>query len=131
MTTDPIANMLVAMKNSAMVSKKTVTVPFSNIKYAIAQCLKEHGYIVEASKKTQKKNTPVIEMELSFNNGASRLNDVKRVSKPSRRVYMGIHDLRPVKNGHGMIVLSTPKGILSDKQAKKEQVGGEALFMIW
>jgi small subunit ribosomal protein S8 len=131
MTTDPIANMLVTMKNGARVSKNTVIVPFSNIKQAIAQCLKEHGYVVEVSKKTQKKNIPVLEIELAYNDGAAKIHDVKRLSKPSRRMYMGIHDLFPVKNGHGIVVLSTPKGILSDKQAKKEQVGGEALFMIW
>lgn len=119
------------MKNGSRVSKDVVTVPFSNIKFAIAQCLKEHGYITEVSKKTQKKNVPVIEIALAYTGEDSRIHDVKRVSKPSRRVYMKIHDLRPIKNGHGMVVLSTPKGILSDKQAKKEQVGGEALFMIW
>lgn len=131
MTTDPISNMLVAMKNSARVSKPSVVVPFSGIKYAIAMCLKDHGYVTEVSKKTQKKNIPVLEIELAYTDGAAKLHDVKRVSKPSRRVYMGLQDLRPIKNGHGITVLSTPKGILSDKQAKKEQVGGEALFMIW
>lgn len=131
MITDPIANMLVTMKNGARVSKGSVVVPFSGLKLAIAQCLKEHGYVTEVSKKTQKKNIPVLEIELAYADGSARIHDVKRVSKPSRRVYMGIHDLRPVKNGHGMLVLSTPKGILSDKQARKEQVGGEALFMIW
>jgi small subunit ribosomal protein S8 len=131
MTTDPIANMLVSMKNASRVSKDRVVVPFSSLKYAIAQCLKDNGYIVEVSKKTQKKNIPVIEIELAYPEGASKIHDVTRMSKPSRRVYMGIQDLHPVKNGHGMVVLSTPKGIMSDKQAKKEQVGGEALFMIW
>jgi small subunit ribosomal protein S8 len=131
MTTDPIANMLVTMKNGAMVSKDTVVVPFSNIKYAIAQCLKEHGFVTEVSKKTQKKNIPIIEISLAYEGAGPKIHDVKRMSKPSRRMYMGTHDLRTVKNGHGIVVLSTPKGILSDKQAKKEQVGGEALFMIW
>lgn len=131
MVTDPISNMIISMKNSALVSKDTVVVPFSKLKHAIAQCLKDNGYIAEVSKKTEKKNVPVLEIELAYNGGASRIHDVKRLSKPSRRTYMSVHDIRPVKNGHGMIVLSTPKGILSDKQARKEMVGGEALFMIW
>jgi small subunit ribosomal protein S8 len=131
MVTDPIANMLVSMKNSAAVSKETVVVPFSSIKYAIAQCLANHGFIASASKKTQKQNISVLEINLAYNEQGAKIHDVKRISKPSRRVYFGVRDLTSVKNGHGITVLSTPKGILSDKDAKKEQVGGEALFMIW
>ncbi len=131
MVTDPISNMIISMKNGALVSKKTVVVPFSKLKYAIAQCLKEQGYITEASKKTEKNNVPVLEMTLAYHGDAPRIHDVKRMSKPSRRTYLGVHDIRGVKNGHGMVVLSTPKGILTDKQARKEMVGGEALFMIW
>ncbi|HWC57458.1 MAG TPA: 30S ribosomal protein S8 [Candidatus Paceibacterota bacterium] len=131
MTTDPIANMMVSMKNGALVSKKTVVVPFSKIKYAIAQCLKEHGYIAEVAKKTEKKNIPVLELTLAYDEGGAKIHDVQRLSKPSRRTYMAVHDIHSVKNGHGMIVLSTPKGIMSGAQARKEVVGGEALFMIW
>lgn len=131
MVTDPISNMIISMKNGALVSKESVVIPFSKLKYAIAQCLKENGYVSDVSKKTEKKNIPVIEISLAYNGALSKINDVKRISKPSRRTYLGVHDIRPVKNGHGMMVLSTPKGILSDKQARKEAVGGEALFMIW
>jgi small subunit ribosomal protein S8 len=128
---DTIANMLIAMKNGSAVSKQSVVVPFSNIKYAIAQCLEKGGFVAGVSKKTEKKNIPVLEIALAYSDTGAKIHDVKRISKPSRRVYMGIRDIRPVKNGHGMVVLSTPKGILSDKDARKEQVGGEALFMIW
>lgn len=128
---DTLANMLVSMKNGSAVEKGTVVVPFSNIKYAIAQCLQNNGFIAGASKKTEKKNVPILEINLAYTAEGAKIHDVKRISKPSRRVYMGVRDMRPVKNGHGMIVLSTPKGIMSDKEAKKEQVGGEALFMIW
>ncbi|MCC6198960.1 30S ribosomal protein S8 [Candidatus Nomurabacteria bacterium] len=128
---DTIANMLISMKNGSAVSKEKVVVPFSNVKYAIAQCLEKSGFIAGASKKTEKKNVPVLEIDLAYTDGVAKIHDVKRLSKPSRRVYMGMRDLRPVKNGHGIVVLSTPKGILSDKDARKEQVGGEALFMMW
>lgn len=131
MVTDPISNMLVSMKNSSAVAKGTVVVPFSSVKYAIAQCLQQHGFISSVSKKTQKNNVPVLEINLAYAGDGAKIHDVKRISKPSRRVYMGVRDIRPVKNGHGLMVLSTPKGILSDKDARKEQVGGEALFMIW
>ncbi len=119
------------MKNGARVSKHSVTIPFSKLKYAIAQCLKENGYLADVSKKTEKKNVPVLELQLAYNGGVSRITDVKRLSKPSRRTYMGVHEIHQVRNGHGMLVLSTPKGIMSDKDARKEQVGGEALFMVW
>jgi len=119
------------MKNASMVSKDRVVIPFSAMKYSIAQCLKEHGFVGDVSKKTEKNNVPVIEIGLLYKDGAAKIHDVARISKSSRRVYMGMRDLRPVKNGHGLTILSTPKGILSDKQAKKELVGGEALFKIW
>jgi small subunit ribosomal protein S8 len=116
---DKIANMIITMKNASMVSKETVVVPFSNIKYAIAQCLKEQGFIVNVSKKTEKNNVPVLEIQLAY------------TPEGPRRMYSGAKELRPVKNGHGITVLSTPKGILSDKQARKEMVGGEVLFTMW
>ncbi|HVY35844.1 MAG TPA: 30S ribosomal protein S8 [Candidatus Paceibacterota bacterium] len=129
--TDPIANMLVAIKNGSAVEKGAVTVPYSALKHAIAECLRESGFVAGVSKKTEKNNVPVLEIALAYNESGAKVHDVKRLSKPSRRLYVGMRDLRPVKNGFGMTVLSTPKGILSDKVAKKEQVGGEALFMIW
>ncbi len=119
------------MKNGAVVSKRSVVVPFSSVKSAIAKCLQDHGFIAGFSKKTEKNNVPVLEIELAYPGGVSKISDVKRISKPSRRVYMGVHDIHTVKNGHGITVFSTPKGILSNKEAHKEQVGGEALFMIW
>lgn len=131
MTTDPIANMIISLKNAAQVQKETVVVPFSNIKLAIARCLEQNGYLTQSQKKTEKKNMPVIEMKLKLDHLGAAIHEVKRVSKPSRRVYKALKELTPVKNGTGILVLSTPKGIMSDKEAKKEQVGGEALFMIW
>jgi small subunit ribosomal protein S8 len=131
MTTDPISNMIISMKNGAAVSKKSVVVPFSKLKHAIAMCLKDTGFIADVSKKTEEGNIPVLEITLAYTGGVSKIHDVKRLSKPSRRVYLGAKDLHSVKNGHGYTILSTPKGILSNLQARKELVGGEALFMIW
>lgn len=123
--------MITSLKNASMVSKETAVLPYSNIKQAIAKCLEKNGYIAQSSKKTEKKNQNILEIKLQYKDGVSAIRDVKRVSKPSRRMYMSVRDLRPVRNGSGIMVLSTPKGIMSDKEAKKEQVGGEALFMIW
>ena len=123
--------MLITLKNASRVSKDSVVVPFSKLKLAIAECLKEHGFVGNVSKKTEKGNESLLQIGLTYTDAGSKIHDVKRISKPSRRLYAGIKELRAYKSGHGIYVLSTPKGILSDKQAKKEQVGGELLFSIW
>lgn len=122
--------MLIALKNAGNAGHESVTVPYSKLKHAIATCLEKEGYVQSVAKKA-KKGHPVLEMTLEYKEGKPRVTDLERVSKPSRRLYMGVKDIRPVKNGFGLLVLSTPKGILTDKEAKKELVGGEALFKIW
>ncbi len=96
------------------------------MKLAIADVLSKQGYVGGAEKKNHSLVIP-----LSYKNGASAITGVKRISKPSRRMYMGVRDVRPVKRGHGLLVLSTPKGVMSGADAKRERVGGEALFEIW
>lgn len=128
--TDPIGAMLNMLKNAGNAGKPTITVPFSKIKFAIAECLKAQGYVESVLKKT-KKNLPYLELGVMYEGSVPRINEVVRVSKPSRRMYMGVKDIKPMKQGKGMFVLSTPKGILRDKDARKEMVGGEVLFSIW
>lgn len=118
------------LKNAGNGTKNTVTVPFSNMKYAIAQCLEREGYVGGVFKKT-KDNHPVLELLVIRKDGAPRITDVSLISKPSRRMYMGVKEIKPVRHGKGLLVLSTPKGILTGESAKKEMVGGEALFKIW
>lgn len=127
---DPISNMIIMIKNGSCAGKASVSLPYSKIKEAIAECLKKEGYIKDFSKKT-KLGHPSLEVELVYVGKKPKVNDVERVSKQSRRVYFQIKDIYPVRNGSGLLVLSTPKGILSGKEARKEQVGGEALFKIW
>jgi small subunit ribosomal protein S8 len=127
---DQIANMINMIKNASRVEHEAVTVPYSKIKHAIAQCLMSEGYLSSVSKKTQK-GFPVLELGLVYVDGAPKVTGVERVSKSSRRIYKGAKDLRPTRNGFGLTVLTTPKGILTDKQAKKEMVGGEVLFKLW
>lgn len=128
--TDPIAAMLIMIKNAGNAERPLVTVPFSKIKLSILECLAKQGYVGTISKKA-KKGMPTLEVAVAYKDNQPRVTQVERVSKPSRRMYVGVSDIRSVKNGHGMLVLSTPKGILTDKEARKEQVGGEALFRIW
>jgi small subunit ribosomal protein S8 len=127
---DKIANMLISLKNGGNAGKGTVMVPFSNLSGEIAKTLFNAGYIASYAKKSRAKGD-VLELGVSYVDTQPRIHDVKRVSKSSRRVYCGVHDVKSVKNGRGLLVLSTPKGILTGEQARKEHVGGEALFEIW
>lgn len=127
---DPISNMIIMLKNGSLAEKETVTFPHSKIKEAIAECLKKEGFIKEFTRKT-KGGENMIEVTLIYKEGKPRITEVVRLSKPSKRVYFGLKEIHTVRNGAGIVVLSTPKGILSGKEARKEQVGGEALFKIW
>lgn len=126
---DQIANMLIAIKNAGAVKKSSVVLPHSKMKEAIAALLKEEGYIKTYKVEGDTKKT--LEIVIEYRGATPRVTDVKRVSKSSKRVYTGVKDISPVKYGHGIAVLSTPKGIMTDKLARKEMVGGEVLFTIW
>lgn len=128
---DPIANMLNMMKNASLRGHERVIVPFSSVKLAIAECLKASGFLKNIEKKTHN-SFPILEMDLMYDaDGKAKITGVERVSKSSRRMYVGSGDIKPVMNGKGMMVLSTPKGILTGGNARKEHVGGEILFKIW
>ncbi len=127
---DYIANMIIMMKNASAMGHASITVPYSKLKNAIALCLQKEGYVGEVTKKVKKGN-PVLEIALVYIDKKPKISEVERVSKSSRRVYFGMKDLHTIRNGSGLLVLSTPKGILSGKEARKEQVGGEALFKMW
>ena len=127
---DSISNMIIMMKNGSLANKEVVSMPYSKIKNAIALCLKKEGYVGDVSKKV-KKGQPILEVNLIYTDKRPKITDVQRISKQSKRVYFGMKDIHTVRNGTGLLVLSTPKGILSGKDARREQVGGEALFKIW
>lgn len=127
---DPISNMIIMMKNASLANKATTAFPYSKMKLAIAECLKKEGYISDFAKKV-KKGRPVLEVSLIYIDKKPKISEVTRISKQSRRVYFGMKDIHTVRNGMGLLVLSTPKGILSGREARKEQVGGEALFKMW
>ena len=128
---DPIADFLIKVKNAGLAGRESVVVPHSEIKEAIADLLVKNGFLKSIAKK-RKNNHKILEAEVEYAEGKiPRINDVARVSKPSKRVYQGVKEIKSFKNGLGLIVLSTPKGILTDKEAKKEKVGGEVLFKVW
>jgi len=118
------------MKNGSLAGKESVVLPYSKMKNAILECLKKEGYVSIIAKKV-KKDHPVLEVGLIYEDKKPKITEVERISKQSRRVYFGVKDIHSVRSGSGLLVLSTPKGILSGKEARKEQVGGEALFRVW
>jgi len=128
MVTDPVSDLIIQIKNAGKVRKESVLLPYSKLKEAIANVLVAEGYLKSASKK---KTSPTLEVVLNYHNGEPKIKEVQRISKPSRRIYKGFEDIHPMKGGFGKTIFSTPKGILTDRQAIKEKVGGEVLFKIW
>ena len=126
----PIANFLIKLKNASRVRHETVTFPYSKFIHAIASCLLRAGYIVSFEKKHKKAGEEIV-ITLKYNDNGPRINGVQLVSKPSARRYFGVNDIHPIKNGFGIMILSTPKGVMTDTESKKELVGGEALFKMW
>ena len=128
MVTDPIANLIIRIKNASDAKKALVCVPQSKLVENVAHALKKTGYLSSVQKN---KDTHELELGIVYFNGSPRINGVERISKTSRRIYQKAHDIRVFRSGFGNIFLSTPKGILVDMDAKKLKVGGEVLFKIW
>ena len=127
--TDPIADMLTRIRNASLVHKKEIVLPYSKIKLAIANILVKEGYLKKAEEK--KDGHPYILLTLQYNQGAPAVTVIKRVSKPGHRRYVKKDDIEKVLSGFGVAILSTPKGLLTNAQARQEQVGGELICEIY
>jgi small subunit ribosomal protein S8 len=127
---DPIADFLTRLRNSANSSKAEVTAPYSKIKAEIARILKQEGYITNYEVDTTGK-FPQIKVIPKLVNRASAITGLKRVSKPGLRKYVGAGDIPRVLGGMGISILSTPRGIVTGREAKKQNVGGEFLAYVW
>ena len=130
MVNDPIADFIIRIKNASAAKRDSATAPYSKLVFEIAELLKREGFLKEVSKRG-KKVKKFIDLELSYEDGIPNVRGAERVSRLSRRVYLKKSDVKPVKFGHGILVLSTPQGLYTDKEARKHGVGGEALFKIW
>lgn len=134
MTNDPIADMLTRIRNALMVGKPVVAVPKSKIKVEIARILKEEGYIEDY---TIGEETPVNFIHITLKYYGPRrsrrpvITNISRVSKPGRRVYSGRRELPRVLSGTGIAIVTTPKGVMTAQQARRERVGGEVLCYVW
>ena len=121
---------LTKIKNAQFVQRETVKVPFSNLVLAILETLEKNKLIESVSKKGRMPKR-IIEVKLKYDHGHGAIHKIKFLSTSSRRLYIGYEDIRTVRQGHGLLVLSTPKGILDGRTARKEKVGGQLLFEIW
>lgn len=128
---DPIADMLIRIKNGQSSKKESVVFGHSKLKLEIARILERAGYVGTVIKKGRK-NKKLIEVGLLYDaHGQPKISNAKRLSKPSRRLYRGFREIFHPRNGYGIAVYSTPKGLLTDREARKEKIGGEALFELW
>lgn len=123
-------NLLTKIKNAQVVKKETIKVPYSKMDERVLEVLKENNYIKDFNRKG-KGTKRIIEIELKYHNEGTAISGIKFISKPSRRIYIGCKDIKPVKRGYGLLIISTPKGIITGKEAKNMKVGGEMLFEIW
>jgi small subunit ribosomal protein S8 len=131
MMTDPIADMLTRIRNAVRVERPHVTMPLSKVKRGLAEVLKREGYIW-GWEEVQAEPVAELRIELKYGpNGERVIRHIKRVSKPGRRVYSGASALRPVLNGLGISILSTSRGVVSDREARQRNLGGEVLCELW
>ena len=127
---DPIGDMLARIKNSQLRNHKRVELPSSNFKVKIAEVLKNEGYIVNYKILTVANKTN-LEIELKYNYGSPVISTIQRVSKPGRRIFSSAESLPKINNGLGIAIVSTPKGVMSDIDARKQKVGGEIICKVF
>lgn len=128
--TDQISDFLTRIRNAGRAGHKTVTAPASKLKIAIARILKDQGFIADYAIIEDKVQNQ-IKVTLKYYNREPAIREMKRISKPGRRIYVSVDNLPRIKNGLGIAIISTSKGVLTDKDAKKFNVGGEFICSVW
>lgn len=128
--TDPIADSLVILKNATLVKKEEASIPFSKLLFKACEILKQEGYI-ENYRKIEENKKNFIKVYLKYRQNSGVINQVQKVSKSSRKVYVDKENIPRVLNGRGLAIMSTPIGVVTDSLAREKNVGGEVLFYIW
>lgn len=128
---DPLGDMLTRIRNALSRKKTKVKTPASRLRLRVLEVLKTEGYISDFSIIDQEHNKSEIEIELKYYEGSSVIRKISRVSKPGRRVYVSVKEIPEVSNGLGVAILSTPKGVVADYEAREKNVGGELLCQIF
>lgn len=127
---DTISNFIIKLKNAGNAGLESVSVPYSQLKRSISEVLKNEGFIKGFEEKTEK-GKKVLSISLISENRIPKIKGVQRISRPSKRIYRKSEEIRAVKNGYGALILSTSHGVMTGREAKKQKLGGEALFSIW
>ena len=127
---DPIGDMFARIKNAHLRNYKKIELPTSNFKTKIAQVLKNEGYIIDF-KVTNEKNKSKLEINLKYNSGNPVIQVIERISKPGRRIFSSAESLPKINNGLGIAIISTPKGVMTDGDARKQKVGGEIICKVF
>ena len=128
---DPLADMLSRIRNGQRANKKAVNSPASKLRQRVLDVLEREGYIRGYVREEGEAGKPEINIELKYHEGDPVIREIKRISKPGRRVYSSVNDLPRVRNGLGISIVSTPKGVLSDAEARAENVGGEVICTVF
>lgn len=131
MVNDPLGDMLTRIRNAQMRRRPKVVTPASNLRARVLDVLSDEGYIRGYTRVERKGGKAELEIELKYSNGQPAIREISRVSKPGRRVYSAVKELKTVANGLGVAILSTPKGVMSDWRAREENVGGEVLCNVF
>ena len=127
---DPIGDMIARIKNSQLRNHKKVELPSSKFKIKIVDVLKNEGYIIDY-KTSSEENKPTLEIVLKYNYGTPVISSIQRISKPGRRVFSSAESLPKINNGLGIAIVSTPKGVMSDIDARKQKIGGEIICKVF
>lgn len=129
---DPIADMITIINNAQAVGKKQIVVfPYSNFKFEILELLKREGFIEDVQKKGRVAGKKIV-VDLKYDeDGKPAIAKIRKISKQGQRIYAPVSRLKPVKSGYGVSIVSTSKGLMTNKQAKKQKVGGEVVFELW
>lgn len=127
---DPIADMITRLRNAILARHSEVAMPNSKLKVAICRVLKEEGYILDYGTEPDSRQG-VLRVQLKYQGNRPVIEGLKRVSKPSRRVYVGHDEIPRVMSGLGINILSTPQGVISDRQARRDKIGGEVVCSVW
>ena len=128
--TDPIGDMIARIKNAQMRYHKKVELPSSKFKIKISDVLKDEGFIIDY-KVNESDKKPTLELHLKYNSGSPVISSIERVSKPGRRIFSSAESLPKINNGLGIAIVSTPKGVMTDIDARKQKIGGEIICKVF
>jgi len=129
--TDPIADLLNRIRNAQAVNKPTVEIPYSDLKFEILKIMEKEG-LVEGLEKKGKRVKRSVEITLRYDSASNPIiSGLRRISRPGQRIYLSAKEIKPVRGGYGLSILSTPKGLMSDREARRAKIGGEIICEVW